>query len=112
MATKKKKATAKTKKTAAKKTTKKKGATKKASPVKKKVLAKKKVTKTAAKKIAPVKKHSTHLKAAKKKSTLNAESRYRIIQETAYFLAEANGFANDPSSYWIDAEARINAQLS
>lgn len=33
------------------------------------------------------------------------EERYLRLQESAYYLAESDGFARDPVEYWIEAEA-------
>jgi hypothetical protein len=35
------------------------------------------------------------------------EKLFRMIQETAYLKAEKDGFAKDPTSYWLNAESEI-----
>jgi hypothetical protein len=77
----------------AKKTTKKTAAKKAAT----KRAAAKKTTKKATKKSAA--------KAAPKK--MDAELRYRMIAEAAYYTAEQDGFAGDPVSYWLIAEKQL-----
>jgi len=36
------------------------------------------------------------------------EQRYRMIQESAYFIAEKAGFSGDNVKYWLAAEKEIN----
>ncbi len=87
-----------TKKTAAKKTAKKK-------------VAKKAVAKKAAAKKKVVKKGVTPSAVSPTRSVTAAE-RYRMIQEGAYLLAEARGFADgDPNADWLTAEAEVDARL-
>jgi len=40
------------------------------------------------------------------------EERLRLIQETAYFKAEKEGFDCDPSECWLVAEAEIDARIA
>ena len=44
--------------------------------------------------------------------TATPEQRYRMIQEAAYLLAEKDDFQGDPMSYWLEAEADIDAKLN
>ncbi|MGQ9661617.1 MAG: DUF2934 domain-containing protein [Kiritimatiellia bacterium] len=37
----------------------------------------------------------------------SAEERFRQIQEAAYLLAEKDGFRQDPTVYWLAAEAEF-----
>lgn len=66
-------------------------------PEKKPSVTKKKVTR----KKAPAR------KAAPKNTLAKREDVFRKIQEQAYFLAEKNGFAGDPSQYWLAAEKAV-----
>jgi plasmid rolling circle replication initiator protein Rep len=65
-----------------------------------------------------VKKAAVSEKTAKKaapktrtKKTANQE-RYELIQRTAYFIAEHNGFVGDPHAFWAEAEAQISKMKS
>jgi hypothetical protein len=40
------------------------------------------------------------------------EERHRLIEQAAYFKAEKEGFACDPSTYWLVAEAEVDARLA
>jgi hypothetical protein len=40
------------------------------------------------------------------------EERHRLIQQAAYFKAEKEGFTCDPATYWLVAEAEVDAQLA
>jgi len=55
-------------------------------------------------------------KGAGKKAGLekqpSPEERFRLIQETAYFKAEKEGFSSDPSECWLVAEAEVDARLA
>jgi hypothetical protein len=85
-----------------KKTTAKKAAPKRAAA------AKKPAVKTPApKKAAPAVK-----KAPAAKVALSPEERYRMIQDTAYYIAERHGFNGDSAYFWSLAEAEINDKLS
>jgi hypothetical protein len=97
---------------AKKKTTAKKAPAKKA-PAKKKAAAKKAPAKKAAtKKKAAAKKTPAKKKAAPKAMTLSPEERYQRVEFEAYLLAEKNGFAGDPSSYWIEAEKIVDGRFA
>jgi len=82
---------------AAKKTTAKKA------PAKKKAVAKK----------APAKKVPAKKKAAKKitKPKFTPEQVYSMIEQAAYFAALNDGFSQDPSLYWTQAEAQVNSMI-
>jgi hypothetical protein len=49
--------------------------------------------------------------AAQKKSTLSPEQRYKMIEETAYFVAERHGFNGDSAYFWSLAEAEVDNRL-
>lgn len=40
----------------------------------------------------------------------NSKERKLHIREAAYYLAENDGFAADPASYWLKAEEQIEKQ--
>jgi hypothetical protein len=40
-----------------------------------------------------------------------AEERYKMVEVAAYFIAERNGFAGDPSAFWAEAEMQISKLL-
>ncbi len=42
---------------------------------------------------------------------ISAEERHSMIQKEAYFLAEKDGFKDDPVKYWLKAEAVIDARI-
>ena len=47
------------------------------------------------------------------KTVVMAEERHRLIAETAYFLAQERSFTGgDPVADWIEAERRVDRQLS
>ena len=110
----KKKATSKDKKSekkSDKKATAKKTAKKAAKKVVKaaagKVAAKKSVLAKVARKLSK----KAAKKSAKKKATgkvskkaLSPEQRYLALQESAYLLAEKDGFSKSPTHYWLEAE--------
>ena len=77
----------------------------------KKAPVKKTTTKKTPAKKAPAKKAPAKKKAAGKKSELSPEQRYLVTQETAYYMAENDGFRTDAASYWIAAEKAINEGL-
>jgi 2-polyprenyl-3-methyl-5-hydroxy-6-metoxy-1,4-benzoquinol methylase len=64
------------------------------------------VSETTAKKTAP--------KTRTKKTTnvISNQERYELIQRTAYFIAEHNGFVGDPHAFWAEAEAQISKMKS
>jgi hypothetical protein len=80
----------------------------------------KEVKKSPAKKAAPkavsekksVAKAAPSAAAAPKKSALSPEQRYKMIEETAYFIAERHGFNGDSAYFWSLAEAEVNSRLS
>lgn len=39
------------------------------------------------------------------------EERYRMVETTAYFIAERNGFQGDSTEHWAAAEREIAAKL-
>ena len=92
------------KKVAAKKAPAKKAAAKKAP-------AKKAPAKKAAAKKAPAKK-AAPTKAPASKPGYTAEQKYNMIQQAAYFAAENDGFSKEPTEYWTQAEASINAMIN
>ncbi|MDP3745238.1 MAG: DUF2934 domain-containing protein [Methylotenera sp.] len=55
-----------------------------------------------------VKKAASKPRAKKVTSVLSNQERYEIIQKTAYFIAEHNGFVGDPHAFWAEAEAQVN----
>ena len=67
-------------------------------PAPKKVVAKK----------APAVKKATPKKPAVKKTKPSPEALYKM-EVAAYYIALNNGFAGNPSDYWIAAEAQISA---
>jgi len=74
--------------------------------------AKPAATKKVAAKPAAAKK-ATAPKAAKKVTPARgAEERYRMVEVAAYYIAERNGFAGDPTVFWTEAEAQIAKLLS
>lgn len=95
--------------------------------IEKKPVAKKTTTKTTATKVAAkpstatVKKTTTTTKAkaattkapAKAKSVkkIGPEQRYKMVEMAAYYIAERHGFEGNPSDYWAQAEAQIEAML-
>ena len=42
---------------------------------------------------------------------ISPETRYKMIQDAAYFIAERHGFQGDSAYFWSLAEAEIKAQL-
>lgn len=51
-------------------------------------------------------------KPAAKKSSITPEQRYKMIEETAYFIAERHGFSGDSAYFWSLAEADVNNRLN
>lgn len=68
-------------------------------------VAKKKTVKSK----APAKKAGAPEKTGKK--NVEAEKRYKMIQDAAYYLAEKSGFSGNTVDHWIRAEKQIAAQL-
>ncbi|MDP3678703.1 MAG: DUF2934 domain-containing protein [Methylotenera sp.] len=56
-----------------------------------------------------VKKAPPNPRAKKIVPVLSNQERYEMIQKTAYFIAEHNGFVGDPHAFWAEAEAQVNA---
>ena len=76
----------------------------------KKSIPKKTVSKRAAALKAPsVKKVATKKPSTKKSTKPSPEALYRMTEVAAYYIAQNNGFAGNPSDYWITAEAQISA---
>jgi len=81
----------------------------------KKSIPEKTVSKRAAASKAPsvkkvaTKKPSTKKPAAKKSTKPSPEALYKMTEVAAYYIAQNNGFAGNPSDYWITAEAQISA---
>jgi len=98
-----------TKKKPTKKAPAKKKAVAKKAPVKKVVVKKAPVKKTAAKKTPAKKKKVGGKKTAKVKYT--PEQVYSLIEQAAYFAAVNDGFQKGPASYWLQAEAEVNAMV-
>ncbi len=71
---------------------------------------KKTATKAPAK--AAEKKPATKRAGAKKDGGVNAEQRYNMIQEAAYYLAEQDSFNGDPMRYWALAEMQIEDMIA
>ena len=70
-------------------------------------------TKKPAAKKSPAKKPAAKAAAAAPKaSALTPEQRYKMIEETAYYIAERHGFSGDSAYFWSLAEAEINAKLN
>jgi hypothetical protein len=67
------------------------------------------VNKAPGKKVAAtrVKPATTKKKAAKP----TPEERYRMVETTAYFIAERNNFQGDSTEHWAAAELEIAARL-
>ncbi len=78
--------------------------TKKATETKKEALATPAKKASTAKKVAAPRKSS-----ASKKKTASPEERYRMTEVAAYYIAERNSFAGNPSDYWIEAEIQIKS---
>lgn len=47
-----------------------------------------------------------------RKQKCTPEQRFRMIQETAYLLAEKADFAGDSFEYWLAAEKEIDGKLA
>jgi hypothetical protein len=39
------------------------------------------------------------------------ETRFKMIQDAAYFIAERNNFNSDPQTFWLEAELQISGLL-
>ena len=75
-------------------------------PAKKPVVKKPIVKKPVVKKPVVKKPLSKNIVAAP-----GAEERYRMVEVAAYYIAERNGFAGDPSAFWAEAEMQISKLL-
>ena len=75
----------------------------------KKAAPKAPVAKKAVEKVAP--KAAVAKPAAQKKPALTPEQRYKMIEETAYFVAERHGFNGDSAYFWSLAEAEVDSRL-
>ncbi|MDO9050857.1 MAG: DUF2934 domain-containing protein [Methylotenera sp.] len=73
---------------------------------------KKPVVKKAAASDTSVEKAAPKPRAKKVTPILSNQERYEIIQKTAYYIAEHNGFVGDPHAFWAEAEAQIDALKS
>jgi hypothetical protein len=86
-----------------------------ADPKKSKAPAAKKVATPVTKKKAPETKTATAIaKPATTRKTIGKptpEERYRMVETTAYFIAERNGFQGDSTEHWAAAEREIAAKL-
>lgn len=45
------------------------------------------------------------------KKVISSADRYRMIQESAYYIAEKNHFQGDAQQCWSEAEAKIDAEF-
>ena len=89
----------------------KKSETKKTATAKKTATKKPATKKTAAKK-APAKKAPAKKTTARKTvKSVSSEDFYKMIQESAYFIAENDGFTADPLYYWCVAEEEVRTRL-
>ena len=71
--------------------------------------AKKPAAKKVAVKTVAEKKPTTKKTVAKKVAKPSAEALYKMTEVAAYYIAQNNGFAGNPSEYWMVAEAQISA---
>ncbi len=63
--------------------------------------------KTTTKKVASRTSKTPKSVAAAESTLASRESHFKRIQQEAYFLAENDGFAGDPTAYWLAAEANV-----
>lgn len=82
--------------------------TKAAAATEKKPAAKKAAAPKAAAPKAAAKKPA----AKKGAGGVNAEQRYNMVQEAAYYLAERDSFNGDPLRYWMQAEVQIDQMIA
>jgi len=73
-----------------------------------KTTTKKTTTKKAATKKAPARKKAAPARKAAK-TTAEKKDLYRQIEESAYLMAEQDGFRQDPVNYWLAAEMQVQA---
>ena len=78
----------------------------------KKSAAKKAVAKSAPAQKPAAKSAVVSKPAAPKKASISPEQRYKMIEETAYFIAERHGFNGDSTYFWSLAEAEVNSRLN
>ncbi|HSH87741.1 MAG TPA: DUF2934 domain-containing protein [Methylophilus sp.] len=97
-------ATSKTTDNGSKKSTVKKAATPKAAAPK--PVAKKAATKAT----DATKKNSTKKTSASK--IVTSATRLQMIEETAYYIAEKNGFYGESIEYWLAAEKEVDSKLN
>lgn len=76
---------------------------------KKSTTTKKAAPKTTASKAA---KPATSRKKNVKPAITTSEDRYKMIEVAAYYVAEKNGFGQEPLNYWLQAEKQIDQQLN
>jgi hypothetical protein len=94
------------------KTAAKKAPTKTATPVKKKVAAtSSKATAQTPQPAATTSKAPTARKAKAAAGPIAADTRLHYIQVAAYYIAERNGFKDDPATTWLAAEREIDSLL-
>lgn len=55
---------------------------------------------------------NTQSNSAGKKMQVSPEERQRMIQETAFYLAEREGFSSDNQIYWLRAEEQIDKMIN
>jgi len=51
------------------------------------------------------------IKRVKASPSISPEQRYRMVQESAYYLAEKADFNGDNMEHWLAAEREINDRL-
>jgi hypothetical protein len=71
--------------------------------------AKKSAPKKVAAKKAPTTKPAAKKASPKKVTQPSPEALYKMTEVAAYYIAQNNGFAGNPSDYWMVAEAQITA---
>ena len=59
--------------------------------------------------VTPVVKAAAPVAPASK--NVNAAERAKLIEVTAYLIAEKNGFRGDSKAYWLQAERDVEAKL-
>lgn len=55
---------------------------------------------------------STVRKKTARGKPVSPEQRYRMIAESAYYMAEKSGFSGDNVAFWLAAEREIDKNLS
>ncbi|WP_413293178.1 DUF2934 domain-containing protein [Bdellovibrio sp. HCB185ZH] len=56
--------------------------------------------------------NSANASSANTKQSVSPEERERMIKETAFYLAEREGFSADNQIYWLRAEEQIDKMLN